>query len=231
MTVPKTWQQMASLLDYADLHVDTQEKDLRLLCVLAEKYQIQTVVVNPVNVALTKQLAKGLNLRISAMTSYPVGAYFPEVKGDEIEDAIADGADEIYMVMAVAAFLDGWLEKQTIPEMRILVEKADGRPTKLVTEISVLDSDQRRRVCDLAMEAGIDFLVTTTDFDRSYLPAVTLDDLRFVKEHVKNDLKIIHKSKFTDPEFANLCFEVGISRLCTENAREVLQQFSGFPWA
>jgi deoxyribose-phosphate aldolase len=222
---------MAALLDYAELEVGTQENDLRLLCLQADKYLIPTVLVNPVNIPLTKHLAAGLDLRIAVMTSYPVGAYFPDVKGQEIVDAISDGADEIYMVMAVGAFIDGWVEKQTIPEMRMLVEKADGRPTKLITEISVLNKDQRRKVCDLAMEAGVDFLVTTTDFDRSNLPPVILEDLNFVLDHVKNDLKIIHKSRFPEPKFALECLQAGVARLCTENARRVLQQFDDFPWA
>jgi deoxyribose-phosphate aldolase len=165
------------------------------------------------------------------MISYPVGAYFPEVKGEEVEDAITDGADELYMVMAVGAFLDEWIEKQTLPEMQVLVEKAGGRPTKLVTEISVLDQDQRRRVCDLAVESGVEYLVTTTDFDRSNLPPVTLDDLRFLMDHVKDSLKIIHKNSFQDPTFARECLKIGISRLCTENPRPILQQFDDFAWA
>jgi deoxyribose-phosphate aldolase len=165
------------------------------------------------------------------MLSYPVGAYFPEVKGKEISDAIEDGADQIYMVMAVGAFLDGWLEKQTVPEMQALVEKSQGRPTKLVTEISVLDADQRRQVCDLAMESGIDYLVTTTDFDRSNLPDVALDDIQFLLDYVKDDLKIIHKNKFLELGFAKECLKMGVSRLCTENATTVLKEFDDFPWA
>ena len=177
----KTWEQIASLIDFADLRVDTRERDLRLLCLQAEKYKIPVILVNPGNVKLAKQISKGMNIEIASAVSYPVGAYFPEVKAQEIADAIADGADQIYMIMAVGAFIDGWLEQQTIPEFNYLVEKADGRPTKLVTEVSVLDSDQRRKVCDLAMESGIDFLVTTTDFDRSNLPQVTLKDIEFLE--------------------------------------------------
>lgn len=228
--VPKTWQEMASLLDFADLHVDTQEHDLRLLCLQAEKYKIPTVVVNPVNVSMAKRLSKGFNIEVASMLSFPVGAYFPEVKGEEIDDAIEDGADQIYMVMAVGAFLDGWLEKQTIPEMKVLVKNAGNRPTKLVTEISVLNSDQRRKVCDLAVESGVDYLVTSTDFDRSNLPPVTTEDIKFLVDYVQGGLKIIHKNKFTNPQQALDSLEVGVARLCTENPREVLQLFDDFPW-
>jgi deoxyribose-phosphate aldolase len=228
---PKTWKDMAALLDYANLNVDSQEKDLRLLCLQAEKYQIPTVLVNPGNVKIMKKISKGMNIEIASAVSYPVGAYFPEVKAQEIEDAIDDGADQIYMIMAVGAFIDGWLEQQTIPEFNYLVEKADGRPTKLVTEISVLDTDQRRKVCDLAIESGIDFLVTTTDFERSNLPPVTLKDIEFLVDYVQEDLLVIHKSKFNNSEQAIASLNAGATRVCTENALGILSTFEDFPWA
>jgi deoxyribose-phosphate aldolase len=230
MTI-KTWEQLASLIDYANLRVDTRERDLRLLCLQAEKYKIPTVLVNPGNVKLVKNITKGMNIEVAAAVSYPVGAYFPEVKAQEILDAVADGVDQIYMVMAVGAYLDGWLEEQTIPEFKSLVDHAAGRLTKLVTEISVLNLDQRRQVCDLVMESGIDYLVTTTDFDRSNLPPVTLEDVSFLANYVQDDLSIIHKGKFSNPTQALESLNAGAARLCTENAREVLASFKDFPWA
>jgi len=225
-----SWQEAAARIDLAELHVDTRERDLRLRCLEADRYHIPVVLVNPVNVSLTKQLCMGLNIEVAAAVSYPVGAYFPEVKAQEISDAVEDGADQIYMIMAVGAFLDGWLENQTLPEINYLVEKADGRPTKLVTEISVLSQEERYKICDLAMEQGVDYLVTTTDFDRSNLSPVSVDDLHYLREYVQDDLKLIHKSKFVDPSHALECFNLGISRLCTENPRPILQQFEGFQW-
>ena len=228
---PTTWIEMAALLDYADLRVDTREKDLLLLCLEADKYKIPTVLVNPVNVTLAKQFTRGLDVQVAGAISYPVGAYFPDVKGQEIEDAIADGADQIYMVMAVGAFIDGWLDQQTIPEFEILVKKAEGRPTKLVTEVSVLSDEQRWIICDLAMEAGIDYIVTTTDFDRSNLPPVSVDDIEFLVNYVHGDLQVIHKNNFDSLEIAQACLKVGAAGLCTENAREILQQYVDFPFA
>ncbi len=229
--VLNSWEQLASLIDFANLFVDTRERDLHLLCLQAEKYKIPAVLVNPGNLKLVKRISKGMDIEIAAAVSYPVGAYFPEVKAQEIEDAIDDGADQIYMIMAVGAFIDGWLEQQIIPEFNYLVEKAAGKPTKLVTEVSVLDSDQRRKVCDLAMESGIDYLVTTTDFDRSNLHPVTLEDIEFLAEYVQEDLLIIHKSRFEDPKQAQSSLDAGAARLCTENVLALLATFDDFPWA
>lgn len=226
-----SYLEVAPLIDYAELEVDTQERDLRLRILEANKYQIPTVLVNPVNVSLAKKISKGLDIKIASFISYPVGAYFPEVKAKDVEETVNDGADEIYMLMAVGAFIDGWVEKQTLPEITSLVEKANGRPTKLVSEISVLSFEQQKKLCDISINSGIDFLVTTTDFDRSNLPEITLDEIERLVNYVKGELKIIHKNRFEDPKMALDLFDIGVNRICTESVRKILKQFPDFPWS
>ena len=123
-----TWEYIANLIDYADLRVDTQERDLRLMCLEAEKLGIPIILVNPVNVSLVAHLAKMSNVKIAAAVSYPIGAYWPEAKAMEIADAVEDGADEIYMVMSMGLFLDGRVAEQTIPEIAALVKRGTGSP-------------------------------------------------------------------------------------------------------
>ena len=224
-----TWKQIASLLDYADLRVDTQERDLRLLCLEAEKFEVPTVVVNPVNVALTAPLAKMSNVKVAAAVSYPIGAYWPEAKAMEVADAIADGADEIYMVMAVGQFLDGQIEEQTIPEMTALVKEAQGRPTKLITEAGVLNDEQKRMVCKLAAESGIDYLVTSTDFSPSKLPPVTLDDIKVLVEATGDSLGIIFRGDLDNAEQVDELLQVGVSRFCTASVRKLMATYKNVP--
>lgn len=226
---PATWEEMAGLIDYADLRVDTQERDLRLLCLEAEKYGIPTVVVNPVNVELAASFARASGVKVAAAVSYPVGAYWPEAKALEIADAVEDGADEIYMVMSVGLFLDGRIEEQTIPEMAALVREAQGRPTRLITEASILTVEQKRTVCRLAAEAGIDYLVTSTAFDRSNLPPVTLEDIRVLAEAAGDSIGIMYRGDIGSAGRAAELLEAGITRFCTSSARALLGSYRGFP--
>jgi deoxyribose-phosphate aldolase len=220
-----TWEQIANLIDYTDLRVDTQERDLRLLCLEAKKFGIPTVVVNPVNVLMTTSFAKGSNVKVAAAVSYPIGAYWPEAKALEIADAIKDGADEIYMVMSVGLFLDGKIVEQTIPEMTALVKEAQGRPTKLITEVSILSDEQKRTVCKLAKDAGINYLVTSTDFPQSNLPPVTLNDVIVLAESAGDSLGIIFKG---DPETIKQVEELqraGVSRFCISSIYKLQKAF------
>ncbi len=219
------WEQIANLIDYANLEVDTQERDLRLLCLEAEKFGIPTVVVNPVNISLAATYAKISNVKIAAAVSYPVGAYWPEAKAMEIADAVEDGADEVYMVMSVGKFLDGRIAEQTFPEMAALVKEAQGRPTKLITEVSVLNDEQKQRICKLAMEAGINYLVTSTDFPQSNLPPVTLSDIHVLVEIAGDSMGIIYKGHLDCIEQVHDLLGAGISRFCTSAIHHLVNDF------
>ena len=216
------WPDVAKLIDYVCLGVDAQERDLRLLCLEAEKFGIPAVVVNPVNVALTVSLAQGTGVKVAAAVSYPVGAYWPEAKALEVADAVADGADEIFMVMAVGQFLDGRIAEQTIPEMAALVKGAQGRPTKLITEASVLADEQKQTVCQLAVEAGIDYLVTTTYFAPSKLPPVTMADIKVLIEAAGDSLGIVYMGDVDRVEQVDELLQAGVSRLATSTVRQLL---------
>jgi deoxyribose-phosphate aldolase len=229
VSLPATWEAMAGRIDYAQLRIDTQERDLRLLCLEAEKFRIPAVVVNPVNVALAARFARGTGVKVAAAVSYPVGAYWPEDKALEVQDAVEDGADEIYMLMAVGAFLNGWVEKYTIPEMKALVRAAHGRPTRLITEASVLTEGQRRTVCELAIEAGIDALVACTSFLPSKLPPITLGDVEVLAGMAGDRMGIIYMGPIESTAHALDFLKAGASRLCTESARTILGGFDGFP--
>lgn len=218
------WNEIAPLIDYVDLRLDVQERDLRLLGLEAEKLGISTVVVNPVNVVLTATLAKRSKLKVAAAVSYPIGAYWPEEKGLEVADAVTDGADEIYMVMAVGLFLNGQVDEQTIPEMEALVREAKGRPTKLITELSVLTDEQKRTVCRLAIEAGIDYLVTSTNFAPSKLPPVSLDDIKTVAEAAGDSIRILHMGDVESADRVSELRKAGVTRFGMSNVRSLKEK-------
>ena len=222
-----SWQTIAPLIDYANLRVDCRERDLRLLCLEAEKFGVPTVVVNPVNVALTASLTQNSAVKVAAAVSYPIGAYWPDEKGLEVADAVADGAEEIYMVMAVGLFRNGQIDKQTIPEMAALVRAAQGRPTRLITELSVLSESQQRLVCRLAIAAGIDYLVTSTNFAPSKVPPVSLDDINVVVDEAGDSIGILYMGELEHVSQVTNLKAAGVTRFCTSTVRTLHNSYSG----
>lgn len=225
--LPATRERMAKLIDYADLRVDTRERDLRLLALEAEKLGIPSIVVNPVNAALARALTRGTSVKVGVAVSYPVGAYWPEEKIREVQDAVEDGADEIYMMMAVGAFLNGWVDDFTLPEMKGLVHAAEGRPTRLITEISVLHGDQQRWLCETAASAGIQALVCCSGFEPSKLVRVLPSDVHALAEVAGQTIEINYMGEVEDTAEALEILRAGASRICSESARRILDGFGG----
>jgi len=221
----KSWTQeeLARRLDYANLQVDARESDIRLLCLEAERCGIPTVWVNPVNVALASTIARGTGVKIASVVSYPVGAYPPEIKELEVLDAVEQGADEIVMLMAVGVFLDG-SHDQTRREMDGLVRAADGRPTGIIIEVTALSNEQTICACEMAIEVGIDAIVTSTGFRPGGFPDATAADVERIAAATGARIDIVASGDIVSANHTLAMLEAGAARVCTPAARAVLEE-------
>jgi len=225
---PETWLEMAGQLDYANLRLDARERDIRLLCLEAERYGIPTILVNPVYVSLAASLARGSGVAVAAAISYPVGAYPPEFKEREIEDAVENGADEIFMMMALGPFTEG-LHDHTRSEMEALARAARGRPTRVMTEVALYSDEQKKTICQMAIEAGIDYLVASMGFVPNNIRPATPAEVEQLVAVAHGDIGIVAMGNIESTEQALTMLRAGASRICTEAARGVLRDFGPFP--
>jgi len=215
---------MAQLLDYANLDIDARVADIRLLCLEAEKYGVSTVLVNPVNVSLAAEFLEGSQAKVAAAISYPVGAYPPEIKEREVEDAIENGADEIVMLMAIGVFREG-LHDQTRAEMEALVRAAGGRTSKIIIEAAALTDKQKETACRMAVEAGIDYVVTSTGFEPGGFSGATAEDVELLARAAGGAIGIVASGGIHTLEEALALLEAGASRICTQDAPAILKGF------
>jgi deoxyribose-phosphate aldolase len=222
--MPQTREELAQLLDYANLEVDARDSDIRLLCLEAEKHGIPTVLVNPVNVALASSFVRGTNVKVAGAVSYPVGAYTPAIKELEVEDAVDNGADEIVMLMAVGVFLDG-LHEQTRAEMEGLVRAARGRTTKLIIEVAALSDEQKELACRMAIDAGIDYVMTSTGFAPGGFSGATVADVELLAKAAAGKIGIVASGDILITDQALAMLGGGASRICTPAARDILEGF------
>ncbi len=207
-------QGLAARLEFANLAVDAREADIRLLCLEAAHVGVPVVVVNPVNVALAASHARGAPLHVTAAVAYPIGAYPPEIKALEIEDAVENGADEIMMLMAVGPFVEG-LYQQTEAEMAALVRAAGGRTTKLIVEVGALTHEQKIRAVGMAAEAGIDIIVTSTGFTPGGFPEGTVDDVALLAGAAGDGMGVVAMGHVDSSAQARALLEAGAARVCT----------------
>jgi deoxyribose-phosphate aldolase len=228
--IPTTWQQMSNILDYSNLEVDARENDIRLLCLEADKFGISTVVVNPVNVKLATNSCKETNVTAACAVSFPVGGYLPDFKGLEIQEAIDDGAKNIYLLMAVGAFREGLIEKQTKPEIANLARLAGNLKTTLITEGSVLSSEQRASIVKIASDFGIKNIAVCSGFERSRLPDITNQEISEFVFAANGLIDVSYMGRVKSLERAIDLFNLGISCICTPDVRKILSEYPTFPY-
>lgn len=161
-----TRQQVAAAIDHAALKPNMTDQDIINNCEIGKKYQVASVCVRPSDVALTARQLEGSGVDPSMVVGFPHGAHRPEVKALEARLGIEDGARELDMVMNVGKFLSGdfdWVRrdiKGVVAEAR----KAGDVLVKVILETCYLSPGQIVRACEIARDAGADYVKTSTGF-------------------------------------------------------------------
>ncbi len=160
-----TKKQVAQTIDHAVLKPDSTDADLQANARMCIENQVFSMCVKPCDIKLAKELLKKSEVKVSCVLSFPHGADSTKVKAFQAQQAIDDGTDEIDMVMNIGKFLSGDWE-YVIDDIRAVVDVAHrhGVLVKVIQESGYLTLDQVAKACELAYEAGADFVKTSTGF-------------------------------------------------------------------
>ena len=155
--------------DHTILKADATEEDVNTICREAIQYGFASVCVNG---ARTKQVSCMLadsDVKVCTVVGFPLGAMSTMAKQFETVTAIEDGAEEIDMVINVGALKDGDWEfvKEDIAQVKeVCAHNTMGRDVvlKVIIETCLLTEDEKVKACETAVEAGADFVKTSTGF-------------------------------------------------------------------
>jgi len=172
----------AALVDHTLLKPDATPDDIRRLCDQGAEYGFAAVIVNPCYVALAVKSLANAGIPVGGVAGFPLGAARPDVKRLEAELALADGAREIDMVMAVGALKagdDGRVEE----DIRGIAGVCHQRNAilKVILECGVLTDKEKRRAAKLAVQAGADFVKTSTGIGHG---GATVADVALLRDAV-----------------------------------------------
>src|SRR5699024_2870183 len=156
-------------------------------CVEAKKYNFFAVCVNPYYIESCKELLKDSNVKIATVIGFPLGANTKESKAFEAMDAINKGADEIDMVINIGALKNE--EYEIVKEdIKAVVHAVNNKGlVKVIIETSLLTDDQKVKACEISMEAGAEFVKTSTGFTTN---GATVEDVKLMKAIVKDKLGV-----------------------------------------
>lgn len=203
------------IIDQTNLNSEATGKDIEKLCNEAKEYGFGAVCVYPKYIPLCKKLLKGTSVKICAVIGFPKGTESTEQKVKEAKKAIQDGADELDMVINVPA-----LKKNDFEFVRndiAAVKKiANGKLLKVIIEAGLLSNDQKIKACQLAEEAGADFVKTSTGFavdEKGNKLGATVEDVKLMKSVVGNKLGIKAAGGIKTKEFAQQLIDAGATRI------------------
>lgn len=156
---------LAAFIDHTLLKAEATRADITRLCDEARAHRFCAVCIHPARVSLARDLLAGSGVKVCTVVGFPLGASASEVKAYEASQAIADGADEIDMVIQIGALKEGDDEMVRRDLDGVLAACRTGRALcKVILETALLGEEEKRRACRLVCRAGADFVKTSTGF-------------------------------------------------------------------
>lgn len=200
---------LAPLIDHTLLKPEATEAQVRQLCAEAKQYGFASVCVNPTWVPLSAQLLKGTPVKVCTVIGFPLGATDTQTKADETRHAIANGAQEIDMVLNVGALKSG-KEKLVEEDIRAVVQAAGGHTVKVIFETSLLSDSEKVLACQLSTNAGAHFVKTSTGFGTA---GATEQDVALMRRTIRPDMEVKASGSIRDRETAIKMVQAGATRI------------------
>ena len=219
-----TAMEAARLIDISAVRTQHNEEDIKTLVLLAEKYHFINLHVLPCWVStIAKQIKHLDDVYVGSPVGFPSGGHTTRTKITEAEQLIADGVDEMDIVMNVGRFRNGDYA-EVLDELKTIVSMAEGRirMTKVIIEINALTDEEMLHACELAMESGASFVKTGT----GWIPGgANIDRIRKMKEFCGDRIKIKAAGGIRTVEDFRTLVDMGVERMGinTKSAVEIVE--------
>ena len=209
-------------IEHTLLKPDAAKEDLKKLFDEAVQQNFYGVCVNPVNVNFAREYLKNSGVKIVTVCGFPLGANTSEVKAFEAQKAIADGADEVDMVINISALKNA--EYDIVENDIKTVKKACGEHIlKVIIETDLLTNEEIKKACELAVSAGADFVKTSTGFVKDGVGAKPEDVELMYKTVSPFGLRVKASGGVRDIEKAKAVIEKGASRIGTSSSIKIIE--------
>jgi len=204
-----TQNNLAQMIDHTLLKPDATKDQVLNLCREAREHSFFSVCINPAFVKPAAEALKGSQVKVCTVVGFPLGATTTTTKVMETRDAIANGADEIDMVINVGALKAGNYELVR-KDIEGVIEAAEGRIVKVILETALLTDEEKIKACELSKDAGADFVKTSTGFGPG---GATAHDIALMRKTVGKYMGVKASGGIRDFETARQMIEAGATRI------------------
>lgn len=212
-------KEILSKCDHTLLAQTATWEDIKAICDDGIKYQTASVCIPPCFVKQASEYSKG-RVVICTVIGFPNGYNTTAVKEFETKDAIANGADEIDMVVNIGELKAGnydYVEN----EIRTLKKACGDKILKVIIETCLLTDDEKIKMCELVTKAGADFIKTSTGFSKA---GATFADIELFAKHVGKNVRMKAAGGISSIEDAEKFVELGASRLGTSRIVKIVKK-------
>jgi deoxyribose-phosphate aldolase len=218
-----TLEQVAKTIDHSILKPDFTYADVAAGAELALKYNTASYCIRPMDVAAAAKALAGSTVNVCTVIGFPHGSATSATKIFETQDAIANGAIEIDMVITVSALLSGDFE-YVEQDIRGVVEAAHshGASVKVIFETAFLNDEQIIKACELTERAGADYVKTSTGFASE---GATTHNVALMKKTVGNRLKVKSSGGVRTLDQLIDYMDLGVTRSGCSATAQVLEEF------
>ncbi len=211
-----------SKCDHTLLSQGASWEQIKKICDEGMQYQTASVCIPPSYVKEAKEYV-GDKLAICTVIGFPNGYNTTAVKVFETKDAIANGADEIDMVLNIGS-LKQKRDTHVRDEIRLIKEACGEKILKVIIETCLLTEEEKVRACKLVTEAGADYIKTSTGFSTS---GATLADVILMRANVGKEVLVKAAGGISGLEDAQAFLDAGAARLGTSRVVKAVQGVEG----
>ena len=212
---------ISEILTYCDHTLLSQTatwEEIKAICDDGLTYKTASVCIPASYVKQAKEYV-GDRLAICTVIGFPNGYSTTAVKCFETKDAVANGADEIDMVINV-----GWLKdrrhQDILEEIRAVKLACQGKLLKVIIETCLLTDEEKIQMCQIVSQSGADYIKTSTGFSKG---GATFHDIALFAEHVAGSVKIKAAGGISSMEDAEQFLRLGASRLGTSRIVKIVK--------
>ena len=220
MTRP-SYRDVAKTIDHSLLRPELTLDEVREGCALARKYDVASVCVRPADVQLAAAELEGSDVLVGTVVGFPHGSSTTSVKVAETLQAVADGADEIDMVLNIGWMKSGEYERVQ-DDIHQVVEAAQGRPVKVILENAYLTEEEKVEACRRVEAAGAHYVKTSSGFAPS---GATLEDVRLMRATVSPTVKVKSAGGVRTLDVLLEYIDAGIDRTGATTTAQMLDEY------
>jgi deoxyribose-phosphate aldolase len=211
-------EEILSKVDHTLLTQTATWAEIKQICDDAMKYRTASVCIPASYVKRVKEYVKD-QMAVCTVIGFPNGYSTTAVKVFETKDAIANGADEIDMVINIGFIKDGLYEKQ-LDEIRQVKAACGSRILKVIIETCLLTEEEKIKMCGVVTVSGADYIKTSTGFSTA---GATFDDVALFAKHSGPNLKIKAAGGIKTLDDAEKFISLGASRLGTSRIIKIIK--------